>query len=63
MFHLHNAEPSRRTPVATAMDAGATIQYAQVRRMRFERLVGADETPEHVLEDRAPIAAVVGRKR
>ena len=49
--------------MATALDAGATIQYAQVRRLRFERLVGADETPEHVLEDRAPIAAVVGRKR
>ena len=63
MFHLHKAEPSPRTPVATALDAGATIQDAQVRRLRFERLVGPDERPEHVLEDRAPIAAVVGRRR
>ena len=63
MFHLHNAELSPRTPVATALDAGATIQDAQVRRLRFARFVSSDERPPPVLEDRAPLAAVVGRRR
>ena len=49
--------------MATALDAGATIQDAQVRRLRFARFVGPDERPQHVLEDRAPLAAVVGRRR
>jgi hypothetical protein len=63
MFHLHKAEPSPRTPVATALDAGATIQDAQVRRLRLAGPVSIDARPRPVLEDRAPIAAVVGRKR
>ena len=63
MFHLHNAEPSRRTPVATALDAGATIQDALVRRLRLTGSPGTAARPQSVLEDRAPIAAVVGRRR
>jgi hypothetical protein len=47
----------------TALDAGATIQDALVRRLRLARAVNADAGERQVLEDRAPIAAVVGRRR
>jgi hypothetical protein len=65
MFHHRKAEPPRRAPAVTAvtaLDAGATIQDALVRRLRLVGSVGTDATPQSVLEDRAPIAAVVGRK-
>ena len=53
----------RRTPTATALDAGATIQDALVRRLRLTRAVSPDVGERQVLEDRAPIAAVLGRRR
>jgi hypothetical protein len=62
MFLQRKVEPRRRTP-ATALDAGATIQDAFVRRLRLARAVSADAGERQVLEDRAPIAAVVGRRR
>ena len=63
MFPHRKAEPLRRTPAATALDAGATIQDALVRRLRLARAVSADAGERQVLEDRAPIAAIVGRRR
>ena len=41
MFHSRKVEPLRRTPAATALDAGATIQDALVRRLRLARAVSA----------------------
>jgi hypothetical protein len=63
MLLNRKVEPPRRTPSATALDAGATLQDAVVRRLRLARAVSADAGERQVLEDRAPIAAVVGRKR
>ena len=56
-------EPPRRVPATTALDAGATLQDAFVRRLRLARAVSAGAGERQVLEDRAPIAAVVGRRR
>jgi hypothetical protein len=56
-------EPPRRTPPATALDAGAAIQDAVVRRLRLARAVSPDVDERQVLEDRAPITAVIGRRR
>ena len=63
MFLSRKVEPPRRTPATTALDAGATIQDALVRRLRLAGAVSADAGKRQVLEDRAPIAAVVGRRR
>lgn len=63
MFLSRKVEPLRRAPSATALDAGATIQDALVRRLRLARAVSVDAGERQVLEDRAPIAAVVGRRR
>ena len=63
MFRFRKVESPRRTPSAAALDAGATIQDALVRRLRLARAVSADAAERQVLEDRAPIAAVVGRRR
>jgi hypothetical protein len=63
MLPTRKAETPRRTPAATALDAGATIQDALVRRLRFARPVTPDSAERPVLEDRAPIAGVVGRRR
>jgi hypothetical protein len=63
MLLSRKPEPLRRTPTATALDAGATIQDALVRRLRFARPVSPNSGERAVLEDRAPIAAVVGRRR
>jgi hypothetical protein len=63
MLLSRKPEPLRRTPAATALDAGATIQDALVRRLRFARPVSPNSGERAVLEDRAPIAAVVGRRR
>ena len=63
MLLSRKAEPLRRTPAATALDAGATIQDALVRRLRFARNVTPDTGERPVHEDRAPIAGVVGRRR
>jgi hypothetical protein len=61
---LSRKTPSyRRTPTAAALDAGATIQDALVRRLRLTRAVSEDAGARQVLEDRAPIAAVLGRRR
>jgi hypothetical protein len=63
MLLSRKPEPFRRTRAATALDAGATIQDAFVRRLRLTRAVSVDAGERQVLEDRAPIAAVVGRRR
>jgi len=63
MFLSRKVEPPRRTPSATALDAGATIQDALVRRLRLARAMSADAGERQVLEDRAPIAALIGRRR
>ena len=63
MFLSRKVESPRRTPPATALDAGATIQDALVRRLRLARAVSPDLGEREVLEDRAPIAAVLGRRR
>jgi hypothetical protein len=63
MFLHRKLEPAHRARSATALDAGATIQDALVRRLRLARAVSADAGERQVLEDRAPIAAVVGRRR
>ena len=63
MFHHRKVLAFHRTPTATALDAGATIQDALVRRLRFERAATPDARQHPVIEDRAPIAAVVGRRR
>jgi hypothetical protein len=53
----------RRTPTTAALDAGATIQDALVRRLRLARPLSPDAGERQVLEDRAPISSVVGRRR
>jgi hypothetical protein len=63
MFLSRKVESPRWTPTAAALDAGATIQDALVRRLRLARAANDDAGERQVLEDRAPIAAVVGRKR
>jgi hypothetical protein len=63
MFLSLKVPSLRRTPTAAALDAGATIQDALVRRMRLARAASDDAAEHHVLEDRAPIAAVLGRRR
>jgi hypothetical protein len=61
---LHRkAEPLRRASAATALDAGATIQDAFVRRLRLARSVAPDAKPAPAVDDRAPIGSVVGRRR
>ena len=62
MFLSRKVESLRRTPTATALDAGATIQDALVRRLRLAGAVSPDAGERQVLEDRAPIAAIVGRR-
>jgi hypothetical protein len=62
MLPHRQAEPPRPTRSATALDAGATIQDALVRRLRFARPVSPDAAERPVLEDRAPLAGVVGRR-
>ena len=64
MFFSRKVESPRRTPTAAALDAGATIQDALARRLRLTRGAVSDDAGERqVLEDRAPIAAVLGRRR
>ena len=62
MLHQRKAEPARRAPATTALDAGATIQDALVRRLRLTRPARPGARPL-LDEDRAPIVAVVGRRR
>ena len=63
MFLSRKVQLPRRTPTAAALDAGATIQDALVRRLRLARAVSDAAGERQVLEDRAPIAAVLGRRR
>ena len=63
MFLSRKVGPARRIPAATALDAGATMQDAYVRRLRLARAVSTGQGARPVLEDRAPIASVVGRRR
>jgi hypothetical protein len=63
MILSRKVQSPRRTPTATALDAGATIQDALVRRLRLARAVSGDAGERQVLEDRAPISSVVGRRR
>jgi hypothetical protein len=63
MILSRKVESPRRTPTATALDPGATIQDALVRRLRLARAVSDEVAERQVHEDRAPIAAVLGRRR
>ena len=63
MLLSRKVEFPQPTPTAAALDAGATIQDALVRRLRLARAVSGDAGERQVLEDRAPIAAVLGRRR
>ncbi len=63
MFLSLKVQSLRRAPTAAALDAGATIQDALVRRLRLARAVSDDGGERQVLEDRAPITAVLGRRR
>jgi hypothetical protein len=63
MFLSRKVESPRRTPTATALDAGAAIQDALVRRLRLSRAASDDAGERQVLEDRAPIDPVLGRRR
>jgi hypothetical protein len=57
-----NPETPRLPIMPAALDAGATIQDAVVRRLRFVRAASACP-PAVRLEDRAPVGALVGRRR
>jgi hypothetical protein len=59
----HNADPRRPSLTPAALDAGATIQDALVRRLRFVRAATPNGPPPVRLEDRPQLIAVVGRKR
>ena len=63
MLLSRKAESRRRTPTVALLDAGATIQDTLVRRVRLAGAVSDDANERQVLEDRAPIAAVLGRRR
>jgi hypothetical protein len=63
MQHERHAQSDRLLPVSTALDAGATVQDALVRRLRLSPAYSAAGRARPVLEDRAPIAAVVGCRR
>lgn len=56
-----NAEMPRLALTPAALDAGATIQDAVVRRLRFIRASGGTQAVR--LEDRAPVAALIGRRQ
>jgi hypothetical protein len=63
-MHLDlNPDTRQLPPTPTALDAGATIQDAVVRRLRFVRAASADAPPPLRLEDEPLLLAVVGRKR
>jgi hypothetical protein len=63
MLLSRKAESRRRTPAVAGLDAGATIQDGLVRRVRLAGAVSDDANGRQMLEDRAPIAAVLGRRR
>jgi hypothetical protein len=61
---LHYNADSRRLPLTpAALDAGATIQDAVVRRLRFVRAATADGPPPPRVEDRPQLKALLGHKR
>ncbi len=59
----HNADLRQLALTPAALDAGATIQDAVVRRLRFVRAATADGPPPLRLEDEPQLIAVLGRKR
>jgi hypothetical protein len=60
----HDSPQPRRLPLTpAALDAGATIQDAVVRRLRFVRSATVDGPPPPRVEDRPDLFAVLGRKR
>jgi hypothetical protein len=63
MYRDHQPNPRVLPVTPTALDAGATIQDAVVRRLRFIRAASADGPPPLRLEDQPLLYAVVGRKR
>jgi hypothetical protein len=63
MSRDHQPDPRSLPLMPAALDAGATIQDAVVRRLRFVRAASADGPPPRRLEDRPQLYAVVGRKR
>jgi hypothetical protein len=56
-----DVRPLPLTPAA--LDAGATIQDAVVRRLRFVRAATADGPPPPRVEDRPALMALLGRRR
>jgi hypothetical protein len=63
MYRDHKPDQRAIPLTPAALDAGATIQDAVVRRLRFVRAASADGPPPLRLEDRPQLVAVVGRKR
>jgi hypothetical protein len=63
MALAHNADSRRPSLTPTALDAGATIQDALVRRLRFVRAATPNGPPPMRLEDTPQLIAVVGRRR
>jgi hypothetical protein len=61
MHRDQNADTPRVPIMPAALDAGATIQHAVVRRLRFIRAASDGPTAAR-LEDRPPVGAVVGRR-
>jgi hypothetical protein len=60
---MYNADLRQLPLTPPALDAGATIQDAVVRRLRFVRTATADAPPPPQIEDRPKLFAVLGRKR
>jgi hypothetical protein len=58
---IADSRPLPLTPAA--LDAGATIQDAVVRRLRFVRAATADGPPPPRVEDRPALMALLGRRR
>jgi len=56
-----DSRPLQLTPAA--LDAGAAIQDAVVRRLRFVRAATADSPRPRQVEDRPALMALLGRRR
>jgi hypothetical protein len=63
MYRDHQPDPRLLPLTPAALDAGATIQDAVVRRLRFVRAASVDGPPPLRLEDRPLLYGIVGRKR
>jgi hypothetical protein len=63
MPHDLSRDPRQLQPTPPALDAGATIQDAVVRRLRFVRAATADGPRPPRVVDHPPLLALLGRKR